>query len=176
MPLNSSPFRNRAGRAAGLLLVTCLLAGPALAQEPTRVPASAVLVTGKVHAADSAKGFALTAAVLEKLPQKSFTTNAPWTKAPQTYTGVLLRDLLAHLGASGTQLQATALNDYAATIPVDDARQFDVIVAYKIDGQLIPVRDRGPLLIMYPFDAKPELQNRRYYERAIWQLKSVNVQ
>ncbi len=164
------------GRAICILLAAVLGAGAALAQAPPRAPAPAVLVTGKVHAADSAKGFALTAAVLEKLPQRSFTTNAPWTKAPQTYTGVLLRDLLAHLGASGTQLQAIAHNDYASTIPVDDARQFDVIVAYKIDGQLIPVRDRGPLLIMYPFDAKPELQHRRYYERSVWQLKMVNVQ
>ncbi len=173
MSLNSSRFHSR---AAGLLLVAGLLAGTALAQEPVRAQAPTVLITGKVHAAHSPKGFALTAAVLEKLPQKSFTTNAPWTKAPQTYTGVLLRDVLVHLGASGTQLQAIALNDYAATIPVEDARQFDVIVAYKIDGQSIPVRDRGPLLIMYPFDAKPELQHRRFYERAVWQLKSVNVQ
>lgn len=174
-PLSVRLF-HRSFRTAGIVLLATLFAGAAVAQDAVRAPAPAVLITGKVHAADSAKGFALTAAVLEKLPQKSFTTNAPWTKAPQTYTGVLLRDLLAHLGASGSQLQATALNDYAATIPVDDARQFDVIVAYKIDGQPIPVRDRGPLLIMYPFDSKPELQHRRYYERSIWQLKSVNVQ
>lgn len=167
---------NRSRRAAGITLLVGLLAGVAFAQEAVRATPPPVMVTGKVYAADSAKGFALTAAVLEKLPQKSFTTNAPWTKAPQTYTGVLLRDVLAHLGASGTQVQATALNDYAITIPVDDARQFDVIIAYKIDGQLIPVRDRGPLLVMYPFDARPELQRRHYYERAIWQLKSLSVQ
>lgn len=89
---------------------------------------------------------------------------------------MLLRDLLTHLGASGTHVHATALNDYAITLPVEDARQFDVIVAYRIDGQLIPVRDRGPLLIIYPFDARRELQNRRYYERSIWQLKTLNVE
>ena len=79
---------------------------------------------------------------------------------------MLLRDVLAHFGATGTQLQVTALNDYAISIPVDDARLFDVIVAYKIDGQPVAVRDRGPMLVMYPFDARPELQHRRYYERA----------
>lgn len=160
-------------RAVGTALVAGLFSGLTFAQG---LPAPQVLVTGNIKAADSAKGFTLTAAVLEKLPQKTFTTNAPWTKAPQTYTGVLLRDVLAHLGSTGTQVQATALNDYAAAIPVEDARQFDVIVAYKIDGQLIPVRDRGPLLIMYPFDDQPELRHRRYYERSIWQLKALRVQ
>lgn len=163
-------------RTVGTALAAGLFAVAVCGQEARAPAVPTVFVTGKIQPADSAKGFALTVSVLEKLPQKSFSSNAPWTKAPQTYTGVLLRDLLAHLGATGTQVHATALNDYAITLPVEDARLFDVIVAYKVDGQLIPVRDRGPLLIMYPFDARPELQNRRYYERAIWQIKALSVQ
>ncbi len=157
------------------LAMGALGAGFAQAQAPSS-SAPAVLVTGQVRSAEPGKPVALTVAALEKLPQHSFTTNAPWTKQAHTYTGVLLRDLLAHLGASGTQIQATALNDYAATIPVDDARQFDVIVAYKIDGQRLSVRERGPMLVMYPFDARPELQAKRYYERSIWQLKTLALQ
>lgn len=176
MSLHSLRLPNPASWAGGILLAASLLAGAAFAKDPVRGLQPAVLVTGKVQAADSANGFVLTAAVLEKLPQHSFSTHAPWTKVSQTYSGVLLRDLMAHLGASGTQLQVAALNDYAITIPLEDAQKFDVLVAYKVDGQLIPVRDRGPLLVMYPFDAKPELQHRRYYERSIWQVKSINVQ
>lgn len=168
-------FQRISRRAACAAVMAGLCAGAALAQGVS-APQPPVFVTGKIKAGDGARGFPLTVALLEKLPQTSFTTNSPWTKTAQTYTGVLLRDVLAHLGATGTQLQAKALNDYAVTVPLEDAQQFDVIVAYKIDGQLVPVRDRGPLLIMYPFDAKVELQNRRFYERAIWQLKTLDIQ
>lgn len=174
MPLISSLVL-RLVRNAGVLMFAGLAGGIACGQEAPHPAPAAVITTGKAPV-EGGKSVSLTAAMLEQLPQKTITTNAPWTKGPQTYTGVLLRDLLASLGITGTRLQVTALNDYAATIPVEDARRFDVIVAYQINGKPIPVRDRGPLLVMYPFDARPELQNRSYYERAIWQIKSVHVQ
>lgn len=180
MPSLSSLVRHLRQLACGSLAavsVSAVMPVAALAQEAGKVPASPpVIVTGKLSAADSANGILLTPALLEKLPQHSFTTNAPWTKQPHTYTGVLLRDLLAHLGARATTIQATALNDYAISIPVEDGRQFNVIVAYKVDGKPISVRDKGPMLVMYPFDSNPQLQHRNYYERSIWQLKALNLQ
>jgi hypothetical protein len=32
------------------------------------------------------------------------------------------------------------------------------------------------LFIVYPFDAKKELQQKTYYERSIWQLKAIEVE
>lgn len=114
-------------------------------------------------------------AALEALPQRTFRTNSPWTKQPRAYTGPLLRDVLAAAGAQGTQLHALALNEYQVEIPFDDARRFDVIVAHRIDGKPIPVRKLGPLFVIYPFDETAELRSPRYYERSIWQLKSIAV-
>lgn len=164
-------------RLAALVGLSLLLLGStAHAQATARTVPAAVTVAGHIAASPSGKPVQLTVAALETLPQHSFTTNAPWTHEPHTYTGVLLRVLLSHLGASGTRLEATALNDYAITIPLDDARHHDVLVAYKVDGKPIAIRERGPLLVMYPFDSHPELQSKRYYERAIWQLKTLTVQ
>ncbi len=118
----------------------------------------------------------LTVEMLEKMPQRSFSTNAPWTKAPQVYSGPLLRDVLKFLGATGSQLEVTALNEYSVSVPVEDARLFDMIVAHRIGGQPMPVRDRGPMMFMYPFDSQRALQAQRYYERAIWQIKSIVVE
>jgi hypothetical protein len=39
----------------------------------------------------------------------------------------------------------------------------------------MPVRDRGPLFAVYPFDALPELRNAVYYSRSAWQLRSIEV-
>lgn len=113
---------------------------------------------------------------LDRLPQRRFTTKSPWTQEAHTYQGPLLRDVLDAAGAQGQQLRAAALNDYRVSIPVDDARQHDVIVATRIDGQPIPVRGRGPLFVIYPFDEKPDLRKAAYYERSIWQLRSIDVE
>jgi hypothetical protein len=88
----------------------------------------------------------------------------------------LLRDVLAAAKASGRTLKALALNDYQTSIPADDAQKFDVILAHKMNGQDIPVKTKGPLFIVYPFDAKPELRSTVYFERSAWQLKSLNVE
>lgn len=115
-------------------------------------------------------------AALARLPQHSFTTNTPWAKQPQKFTGPLLRDVLALANDKGKLVKAMALNDYQITIPVQDARDFDMIVAHQIDGKPIPVRERGPLFVIYPFDQKPELRAARYYDRSIWQLKSLVIE
>jgi hypothetical protein len=88
--------------------------------------------------------------------------------------------MLAKLGpgglAKGQHIRAVALNDYRVKLPVSDAREHDVVVAVQMNGQAIPVRTKGPLFIIYPFDSKQELQHKTYYERSIWQLKAIEVE
>jgi hypothetical protein len=114
-------------------------------------------------------------AALDRLPQHRFTTRTPWDNGPVAFSGPLLRDVLAVVRAQGSELKATALNDYRITIPLHDAQRFDMLLATRIGGQTIPVRTRGPLFIVYPFDTERQLQSTTYYERSIWQLKSIEV-
>ena len=93
-----------------------------------------------------------------------------------TFTGPLLRDVMALVKAQGEQIRAVALNDYRVKLPLSDALEHDVVVAVQMNGQPIPVRTKGPLFIVYPFDAKKELQHKTYYERSIWQLKAIEVE
>lgn len=115
-------------------------------------------------------------AMLEKLPQNTFTTKTPWDNKPVQFSGPLLRDLLDAVQARGTTIKAIALNDYKISIPAEDARKFGVVVALKMDGKAIPVRTKGPLFIVYPFDSAKELQAATYYERSIWQLKAIDIE
>lgn len=157
-------------RRALIVHLSAALATPALsAREHTVV----LQVSGRVRAGS----VRLSLADLQKLPQHSFATNTPWTREPHTYTGPLLRDVLAAAGAdlSATTIRAVALNDYQITIPLKDALSYPVIVAHQRDGKPMPVRDRGPLFIIYPFDSDAELRSTRFYQRAIWQLKSMQV-
>ncbi len=113
--------------------------------------------------------------MLEKLPQHSFTTQTPWYPDPVTFTGPLLRDVLAAVGATGSKITAVALNDYKTEIPRDDATRHDVIVARLMNNRLMPVREKGPLFIIYPFDTKAELRTELYYNRAAWQLNALRI-
>jgi hypothetical protein len=115
-------------------------------------------------------------AMLEQLPQHSFVTRTPWYSTPRKFTGPLLRDVLAAAGAQGTNLRAIALNDYRVDLPFDDTQRYDVLLARLLDDKPMPVRDKGPLFIIYPFDAHSELRNTVYYSRSAWQLKTIDVQ
>lgn len=133
-------------------------------------------VSGLIEAHNQGKVAALDMRALQALPQKSFTTQTPWDQKPVTFSGPLLRDVLHLVKAKGQHIRAVALNDYRVRLPVSDAREHDVVVAVQMNGQAIPVRTKGPLFIVYPFDAKKELQHKTYYERSIWQLKAIEVE
>lgn len=133
-------------------------------------------ISGFIEAHNQGKVAALDMKALKALPQKSFTTQTPWEPKPVTFSGPLLRDVLQLVRAKGQHIRAVALNDYRVRLPVADAHEHDVVVAVQMNGQSIPVRTKGPLFIVYPFDAKKELQHKTYYERSIWQLKAIEVE
>ena len=160
----------------------CLLGGTAL------------LLTGTAHALGTPKGkviLSITGSIqfknagdradfdmdmLAALPQHSFTTSNPWFKEAKKFTGPLLRDVLAAAGAQGSSLKAVALNDFKVDIPVSDTRQFPMVLARLMDDKPMPIREKGPLFIIYPFDTHTELHSARYYSRSAWQLRTLEVQ
>jgi hypothetical protein len=148
---------------------------PAFALQP---PTGKVILTlsGNVGEKNTASAAVFDLAMIEKLPQQSFTTLTPWDKNPIKFTGPLLRDVLAAAKAKGITLKAAALNDYQTSIPLADAQKFDVILAHKMNDDAIPVKTKGPLFIVYPFDTKAELRSTIYYERSAWQLKSLTIE
>jgi hypothetical protein len=165
------------GRKMGVLCVMlAMFAGAAVwALDAPQGPV-VLKVSGLIEAHNQGKVAALDMKALQALPQKSFTTQTPWDQKPVTFSGPLLRDVLQLVKAKGQHIRAVALNDYRVKLPQSDAREHDVVVAVQMNGQAIPVRTKGPLFIVYPFDAKKELQHKTYYERSIWQLKAIEVE
>lgn len=141
-------------------------------------PADPVVLTisGQVGSPNVGKTAAFSMEMLAKLPQRKVFTKSPWYPAGAEFTGPLLRDVLAAAGAKGNKIVAVALNDYKTDIPFDDATQHDVILARLMNGKPMPVREKGPLFVVYPLDAKPELQSQVYYNRSAWQLARLIVQ
>jgi len=113
--------------------------------------------------------------MLEALGMITVETTTPWYKGATKFEGVPLDRLMRHVGARGSRLVAIALNDYQTEIPVKDLEDFGPILALKRDGEYMPVRDKGPLFIVYPFDSKPELKSQTYYGRSAWQVSRLIV-
>jgi hypothetical protein len=114
-------------------------------------------------------------AMLEALPQHEFETATPWTDGRSLYRGPLMRDLLTHLGIEGDSVHVEALNDYEAEIPISDFYDYDVILALAKDGIAIPIREYGPLWVLYPFDQDEALLSEKIRFRAVWQVMQINV-
>ncbi len=169
------PDRRRYLAAALLTSATLALPLATLAQD-TRPGRLQLSISGKIGSVPPGERVMFDRTQLETLPQKTFTTHTPWDDKPTRFSGPLLRDILATVQARGSQIKAIALNDYKVTIPVADSQKYDVVLALRMNGELIPVRTKGPFFIVYPFDNAPELRSTTYYSRSIWQLKALEVE
>ncbi|EIQ80679.1 hypothetical protein SF123566_7916 [Shigella flexneri 1235-66] len=101
---------------------------------------------------------------LENLGAVSFQTSSPWYNGRTTFTGISLQKLMDYVGAKGSVVKVTALNDYTTVIPLSDFKKYNVILALKINGEYMRIRDKGPLFIVYPYDSIPELNNQIFIQ------------
>ncbi|MFK4825858.1 molybdopterin-dependent oxidoreductase [Paenochrobactrum sp. BZR 588] len=116
-----------------------------------------------------------------KLSRETIKTHTAWTEGLQEFSGVPLKSLLQTIGikeekAGQIVIKARALNDYEVEIPGQDAYDFNVLVADKMNGEAMPVTQFGPFWIVYPRDEKPELQDSRFDHRWAWQLSELLVE
>jgi hypothetical protein len=132
-------------------------------------------ISGKIAVTNKDGAAQFDRTMLEALGMESFETTTPWYTGLVRFEGVPLRKLMQTVGASGDRVAVVALNDYTSEIPASDFSQFNVILALKRDGEYMPVRDKGPLFVVYPYDSKPELKAQKYYSRSVWQVAKLIV-
>jgi len=113
--------------------------------------------------------------MLENLGATEIVTSTIWTEGTQQFVGVSLMALLDYVGATGNNIEATAINDYSVNIPVEDAVEGGALVAYFRNGEPMSVREKGPLWVVYPFDLEPKFKTETYHARSIWQLDRIKV-
>lgn len=113
--------------------------------------------------------------MLDALPQRVTKATTPWYTGEHEFSGVIISDLLEYLGAEGENVTFTALNDYSSEIPMEEIKDLPVILATRVDGEELSVRDKGPLFVIYPFDLDSTLYNEVIFGRSVWQVASVTV-
>ena len=132
-------------------------------------------VTGKITNTNKGDAAVFDRSMLEALGVDGFATTTPWYNRPVRFDGVPMQRLMQAVGASGTFVTAVALNNYATDIPLTDFGRYDVLLAMKRDGVDMPVSDKGPLFIVYPYDSEPELKSKLFYSRSAWQVAELIV-
>ncbi len=86
-----------------------------------------------------------------------------------------LSTLVDRLGIEGASLRATAINDYTVEIPLSDAVEGGPMIAYRMDGEIMSVRNKGPLWVVYPYDSESDYRTEVIYSRSIWQLDRIEA-
>lgn len=164
---------NRIISATALLL---LAVAPAAAVEIEMPTGAQILEVKGAITSFNADGKAIfDLAMLDALPQRVTKATTPWYTGEHEFSGVIISDLLDYLGAEGDAVTFTALNDYASEIPMEDLKSLPVILATRVDGDELSVRDKGPLFVIYPFDLDSSLYNEVIFGRSVWQVASVTV-
>ncbi len=150
----------------GLMAIDQAIAAPLASPQDKPI----LTISGSISEKNSPDGAKFDRAMLEKLGMVTVETTSPWYKGSMKFEGVPLDKLLAEVGAKGQTLIAYALDDYTTQLPISDFAKYHVILALKRNGEYMPVRDKGPLFIVYPFDSDPELKSSVYYSRCAWQV------
>lgn len=112
---------------------------------------------------------------LEALGVKTITTTTSWTDGPVRFEGVPVAAILDAAGGAPTTVKAIAINDYSADLPADELRRYPAIVATRMNGERMALRDKGPLWIVYPRDDFPELNDEKHNFKWVWQLKALEL-
>lgn len=133
----------------------------------SKLPLEVVLSDGQSHV--------LSLSDLDDMEQIEFETGSIWTDGKHRYSGVSLHNLLERFGADGTVLRMIALNDYSIEMPIEDLEENAPIVATRVDGETMTVRDKGPYWVIYPFDASPQYRTEAIHARSVWQLKRFEI-
>jgi hypothetical protein len=172
------PSRGIGRRSACIIASSVVLGGArsALAASlPTPTERIILTISGKITESNKDGAALFDRPMLEALGMTGFETTTPWYDRPVRFDGVRMERLMQAVGASGGQVLAYALNDYSTELPISDFARYNVLLALKRDGEYMPVRDKGPLFIVYPFDSSPELRHQRFYSRSAWQLARIVV-
>lgn len=163
---------NRRFVLSGIGLLACNAAFAAL---PAPTGKKVLSITGRISVPNQNQSAVFDMPMLESLGMVSLRTMTPWFTGEVVFEGVPMTTLMDVIGASGEKLMVFALNDYTTELPMADFAKYKPILAVKRDGRYMPVSDKGPLFIVYPYDSSPELKSQKFYSRSAWQIARMEV-
>ncbi|WP_139166901.1 hypothetical protein [Chromobacterium sphagni] len=152
----------------GLFLSACALANA----DPV-----VLTVSGKIgRFTDAKRGvYQFRDSDLARMRQVSFTTTTSWTPSV-TFSGPLVRDILARVDAKGATVRVLAINYYRYDISVAELVRGKVVLARRIDNKPFDVAHYGPLWLMYPLSDMSDADKGPPLDaKLVWQVEAMEV-
>lgn len=118
----------------------------------------------------------LTLADLEKLPLKQTTLRTPW-EMQGAFQGVMLKDLLSayHLNLN-KRVIFKALDNYVAGISKGEIERSPAFIATRLNGQPIPLANKGPLILLWPAHDMLAAHNQTPQSSWVWSISEISAE
>jgi hypothetical protein len=165
--MRKSVVRTNMIRAIVALLIV-LGAVPAIAAEQMEAPKDMVVLTVSGEIANANRGpldpgkdsvlaqqkidfpraFAFDRSMLLQLEQGTVIAQPPGFKQPTTFTGPLVNEVLAAVGATSAKVRFRAVNGYEGWLSPEDIGKSDWILALAADGAPLGLGQQGPLWLL----------------------------
>ncbi len=131
-----------------------------------------VLLMGK-HLSETAPPKITIKALEANFTLHTVETYNPWEKRTEVYTGIWVSDLIKTYGQGTTSLKLTAIDDYQVTLNNEEWQNLRILLATKVNGQYIDVKNKGPMRVVFPdYDAA-----NKHYELSLpkwlWMIKRL---
>lgn len=110
----------------------------------------------------------------KNIKSSKFMVYNPWEKREDLYEGILLDDFVKMFGSSDvSKLKLIALDFYEIIFDKELYQNERILLAYKVNGKYISIRERGPMRIVFvDYDA-----SKKKYElnlvKWLWMIKKV---
>lgn len=115
-------------------------------------------------------------AALAALPQVEFNTETPWTQGMHRYRGATLAGLLAAQGVKDArEIEVFALNGYQQRVDLALFAEAPLTLARYQDDKALTRRNKGPLWLLVPLSAHPQLNVSTIHNSMVWQVTRIEV-
>lgn len=113
--------------------------------------------------------------MLEAVGLVDIKTTTPWYSGEMVFSGIPMQLLMEKVGARGNFITVQSLNYETTEIPMKDIMSHHPLLALKRNGIYMPLNDKGPLVILYPFSSNKELNTPKYFEQSSWSVEKIVI-
>ncbi|CUI68061.1 molybdopterin-dependent oxidoreductase [Cognatishimia activa] len=159
----------------GICVVAFSTSVPGHAKEVVQGPEPVLLEITDISSREKEVTISLDLPALDGMENQEIVTSTIWTNGVNRFEGVRLTELLKNLDLSGNKIRVTAINDYAVEFALNEPLNDDAIVAFRMNGEPMSRRGKGPLWLLYPFDQSAKYRTETIYARSVWQLNRIDV-
>ncbi len=97
----------------------------------------------------------------------------PWEKRKEIYTGIWVTDLIKKYGQGAHSLTLTAIDNYQVTLKDEDWQNLRILLATKVNGQYIDVKNKGPMRVVFPDYNAADKRYELSLPKWLWMIKQL---